>query len=92
VVRTHPVTGRPCLYVTEGHTARIDGLSSEESDALLKQLADQLHNPKFHYRHKWTKGDLLIWDNCSAHHLAIFDYGDTPRRLHRAGVLGPVPV
>lgn len=92
VVRTHPVTGRPCLYVTEGHTARIDGLAAAESDALLKQLADQLHNPAFHYRHRWTRGDLVIWDNCSVHHLAIFDYGTIPRRLHRAGILGPVPV
>ena len=92
VVRTHPVTGRPCLYVTEGHTARIDGLDAGASDALLQQLADHLHNPAFHYRHRWTKGDLLIWDNCSAHHLAIFDYGTIPRRLHRAGILGPAPV
>ncbi len=92
VVRTHPVTGRPCLYVTEGHTARIDGLAAAESDALLQQLADHLHNPAFHYRHRWTKGDLLIWDNCCAHHLAIFDYGTIPRRLHRAGILGPAPV
>ncbi len=92
VVRTHPVTGRPCLYVTEGHTSRIEGLGDEESDALLKQLADHLHDPRFHYRHRWTKGDLLIWDNCSAHHLAIFDYGTKPRRLHRAGVLGTVPI
>ena len=92
VVRTHPVTGRPCLYVTEGHTARIDGMRADESDALLRQLDDHLKNPRFHYRHRWTKGDLLIWDNCSAHHLAIFDYGTIPRRLHRAGIHGPVPV
>lgn len=92
VVRSHPVTGRPCLYVTEGHTARIEGMGAAESDALLRQLADHLKNPRFHYRHRWTKGDLLIWDNCSAHHLAIFDYGTIPRRLHRAGIHGPAPV
>lgn len=92
VVRTHPATGRPCLYVTEGHTASIDGLDAAESEALLKQLADHLRDPRFQYRHRWTRGDLLIWDNCSAHHLAIFDYGTTPRRLHRAGIVGAVPV
>ena len=92
VVRTHPVTGRPCLFVTEGHTAAIDGLPRAESDALLAQIAEQLHDPRFHYRHRWTRGDLLIWDNASAHHLANFDYGSRRRLLHRAGVLGPVPV
>ena len=38
VVRSHPVTGRPCLYVTEGHTARIDGMGAEESDASPPKL------------------------------------------------------
>lgn len=91
VVRTHPVTGRPCLYVTEGHTTKIDGIDEQESDALLNFLGEHLKNPEFQYRHHWTAGDLLIWDNCSAHHLAIFDYGDIPRRMHRAGVLGAAP-
>lgn len=92
VVRTHPVTGRPCLYVTEGHTSHIEGVGREESDQLLTMLSEHLKNPAFHYRHRWQAGDLLIWDNCSAHHLAIFDYGTTPRRLHRAGITGAVPV
>ena len=92
IVRTHPVTGRPCLYVTEGHTSRIEGLADAESAELLGMLDAHLKNPRFHYRHQWKPGDLLIWDNCSAHHLAVFDYGTQPRRLHRAGVVGPVPV
>lgn len=92
VVRTHPVTGRPCLYVTEGHTSHIVGMQPAESAALLAELAEHLHDPRFHYRHHWTPGDLVMWDNCSVHHLAVFDYGSIPRRLHRAGVLGPAPV
>ena len=51
-----------------------------------------LNNPAFHYAHSLRKGDLIVWDNCAVHHLAVFDYGDIPRRLHRAGLLGPVPV
>lgn len=91
VVRTHPLTQRRCLFVTEGHTSSIVGLPAEESDTLLQQLWDQIRKPEFHYRHSWRKGDLIIWDNCAVQHLAVFDYGDVPRRLHRAGVLGPVP-
>jgi taurine dioxygenase len=91
IVRTHPVNGRPCLFVTEGHTSAIVGLPEAESDALLEELWNHLKNPAFHYRHSWRAGDVIVWDNCAVHHLAVFDYGDIPRRLHRAGVLGPVP-
>jgi taurine dioxygenase len=91
VVRTHPRTGRRCLFVTEGHTSSIAGLAATESADLLELLWDQIRKPEFHYRHSWRKGDLVIWDNCAVQHLAIFDYGDIPRRLHRAGVMGAVP-
>ena len=91
VVRTHPRTGRRCLFVTEGHTSSIAGLPAQESADLLGLLWDQIRKPEFHYRHSWRKGDLVIWDNCAVQHLAVFDYGDTPRRLHRAGVMGAVP-
>ncbi|MCC7272023.1 MAG: TauD/TfdA family dioxygenase [Alphaproteobacteria bacterium] len=92
VVRTHPVTGRKCLFVTEGHTASIVGLPEDESAALLERLWAHLKNPAFIYRHNWRVGDLVVWDNCTAHHLAVFDYGDRRRRLYRAGIAGEVPV
>ncbi|MGE0315150.1 MAG: TauD/TfdA dioxygenase family protein [Lautropia sp.] len=91
VVRTHPVTARRCLYVTEGHTAAIAGMSTADSDALLAELTAHLARPEFIYRHHWRPGDLVIWDNCTVHHLAVFDYGERRRRLHRTGICGPVP-
>jgi taurine dioxygenase len=92
VVRTHPANGRKCLFVTEGHTSRIVGLEPAESAQLLDFLTGHLKQPPFQYRHSWRKGDLLVWDNCAVQHLAVFDYGQVPRRLHRAGIAGPVPV
>lgn len=92
VVRRHPVNGRPCLFVTEGHTSEIVGLPPEEGQQLLDFLTDHVKRPEFHYRHSWEPGDLIVWDNCALQHLAVFDYGDIPRRLHRAGILGTVPV
>ena len=92
VVRTHPVTGRRGLFVTEGHTAEIVGLEPEEGRALLDRLNAQVQQPEFQYRHAWRPGDLIVWDNCAVQHLAVFDYGAIPRRLHRSGILGPVPV
>jgi taurine dioxygenase len=91
VVRTHPITGHKCLFVTEGHTQRIVGMSDEESASLLTSLYAHLTKPEFVYRHKWRVGDIVIWDNCSTQHLAINDYGDIPRLMHRAGISGSVP-
>jgi len=91
IVTTHPVTGRKNLFVTEGHTARIAGLPDAESEALLEALWAHIRKPEFIYRHSWRLGDLLIWDNRATQHLAIFDYGDLRRRMHRLETVGPVP-
>jgi taurine dioxygenase len=91
IVAVHPVTGRKNLFVTEGHTARIAGLPEAESEALLEELWAHIRRPEFIYRHSWRVGDLLIWDNRATQHLAIFDYGDRRRRMHRLETIGPVP-
>ena len=93
VVRTHPVTGRKCLYVNEGFTVSIVGLPDREGDALLAELCAHATRPEFQYRHRWRKGDLLMWDNCQTQHLAVGDYALPQRRLmHRTTVKGTVPV
>ena len=92
VFRTHPVTGRKCLYVTEGECTAIEGLPEEEALGLISELHAHLIRPEFHYRHKWRVGDLLMWDNCTCQHLAVQDYKLPQRRLmHRVTVNGSVP-
>lgn len=93
LVRTHPRTGRKCIYVNEGHTARIEGLADAESRALLDELFAWCVRPEFVYRHNWQPGDFVIWDNCATLHRASFDYELPQRRLmHRTTVQGGVPV
>ena len=91
IVRRHPVTGLPCLFVNEAHTTGIVGRSPQISEALLSDLLTHIKSEQFQYRHRWQEGDLLIWDNCAVQHLATFDYGDIPRRMHRTGTYGPAP-
>jgi len=92
VVRTHPVTGRKCLYVNEGFTVSLVGLPEEEGRELLAELCRHATAPEFMYRHKWQAGDLLMWDNCQTQHLAVGDYALPQRRLmHRTTVKGTVP-
>jgi len=93
VVRTHPRTGRKCLYVCDGYTTRILGIPEAESAALLRDLFAHAVRPEFLYRHKWRVGDLLMWDNCAVQHKATFDYAPPLRRLmQRCTIEGEIPV
>ncbi len=92
IVRTHPYTGRKSLYVTAGECVGIEGMSDDEAIDLIAELDAHCVQPEFLYRHKWRVGDLLMWDNASAMHLAICDYALPERRLmHRTTVIGTVP-
>ncbi|MCC7272025.1 MAG: TauD/TfdA family dioxygenase, partial [Alphaproteobacteria bacterium] len=84
LVRTHPVTGRKCLYVSKAATLRIVGLPEEESRALIDELSESILGDDRTYDHRWQVGDLLMWDNCSSQHFAVGDYALPQRRLmHR---------
>jgi taurine dioxygenase len=92
VVRTHPVTGKKCIFVNEGQTDHILDLPEKEGEELLVLLCQQCIRKEFVYRHKWRVGDALMWDNCAAQHLAIADYQLPQRRLmHRTTLSGTVP-
>ena len=98
IVRSHPYTGRKALYVTAGECIGIvlrDGAQMPEDEALdmIAELDAHCVRPEFCYRHSWRIGDLVMWDNASAMHLAICDYALPERRLmHRTTVIGPEPI
>jgi taurine dioxygenase len=93
IVRTHPHTGRKCLYVMRDDCTGIEGTEPEEAEVLIAALADHIVKPAFIYRHQWRPGDLLMWDNCTVQHRAIQDY-DLPLRrvMHRTTMGGAIPV
>ncbi len=74
IVRTHPYTGRKALYVTAGECIGIEGMPEDEALELIAELDAFCVRPEFCYRHRWRVGDLVMWDNASAMHLAICDY------------------
>lgn len=89
IVRKHPYTGKPCLFVNEGYVTEIVGLPRTESDALLDQLFKHCLRDEFIYRHNWRVGDLLMWDNCSTQHCAVSDYdASLRRRMDRTTLTG----
>lgn len=92
IARTHPATGKKCLFINEGYTSSIVGLEVRMSETLLAELLAHATDQRFIYRHHWRVGDLLIWDNCATQHLAIHDYALPQRRLmERTTVKGARP-
>jgi taurine dioxygenase len=94
VVRTHPFTGRKCLYVSKGECEGIEGMETAQALALIAELADRSVEPRFRHTHHWQVHDLLMWDNCTVQHLASFDYAWPKHRrlMHRVTVGGTAPV
>jgi len=85
LVRHHPASGRTSLYLAS-HASHVIGWPVERGRALLKELIAFATQPQFVYQHRWTVGDLVIWDNrCTMHRGRPYD--DTQRRvLHRTTV------
>ena len=92
VVRVHPTTGRPNLFVNPGFTSHIVGVSRVESDGLLRTLYEHMTQPEFVLRHRWRDGDVVIWDNRATMHYAVDDYGKSERRVRRVTIRGGLPV
>jgi alpha-ketoglutarate-dependent 2,4-dichlorophenoxyacetate dioxygenase len=85
LVRHHPASGRTSLYLAS-HASHIIGWPVERGRALIGELIAFASQPQFVYRHSWTVGDLVIWDNrCTMHRGRPYDA--TQRRvLHRTTV------
>ncbi|WP_421995214.1 TauD/TfdA dioxygenase family protein [Reyranella sp.] len=73
VVRTSPRTGRKSLYVAS-HASHIIGMPVPDGRLLLMDLIEHATQPRFVHRHRWRRGDLVIWDNrCTMHRARPFD-------------------
>jgi len=82
IIRVHPETGRKALYFDPGKILSIDGLDERESDALIEELTGYMIQPDGQYRHRWCRGDIVIWDNRCSYHRAAGDYPPEEDRIH----------
>jgi len=90
VIGTHPTTGRRHLAVNKQFTRRIVELEPAESDALLGFLVDHAVQPNHCLRHRWTVGELCLWDERSTQHFATGDHFPARREMARVAVGDPV--
>ena len=92
IVRTHPETGRKCLYLGD-HAESIVGMPYAEGRALIEELNALAVHPDLTYEHRWTPKELIVWDNrCVMHRATPYDPLTQGRVVRRCTVLGEVPV
>jgi alpha-ketoglutarate-dependent taurine dioxygenase len=90
--RVHPLVwtrrnGRRSLLV--GATAgRVLDRPAEQGDALLERLLEWATRPEFTLRHRWRRGDLVIWDNTGMLHRAMPFEPTSLRLMHRTTLVG----
>ncbi len=91
VISTHPETGCNLLFLGRRHAAYVNGMTPEGSEAFLNELWDYGTQERFCYTHRWSKGDVVVWDNrATVHKRDGFD-PDSRRVLYAAQVEGHKP-
>ncbi|MFJ3196518.1 TauD/TfdA dioxygenase family protein [Streptomyces griseoviridis] len=89
VVVRHPENGRKLLFVNAPYTSHIPQLSRTESDTLLEMLyAHIARTPLLHCRVRWQERTLVLWDNRSVQHHAVWDYFPHTREGRRVAIDG----
>ena len=88
VIRTHPVTGKKLIYVNRGFTSHIEGVSKDESDAILQYLFKHVENAYWQCRFRWEPHSVAFWDNRCTQHLAVWDYYPNTRSGFRVQIEG----
>ncbi|HZP28419.1 MAG TPA: TauD/TfdA family dioxygenase, partial [Acidimicrobiia bacterium] len=92
LVRVHPVTGRPALYLCGAYVRGIVGLHADESDALLGFLRTRLHDPNLQCRWRWRAHDVAVWDERCTNHRALADHFPARRVVRRCTVGSGIPL
>ena len=88
VVRVHPETGRKSLFVGQRVRGFV-GMTQEESAPILAFLNEHAASYEFTFRHRWSVGDIVMWDNRCTQHLALPDFDQTKtRHMIRCSLLG----
>ncbi|MFM2114322.1 MAG: hypothetical protein RI908_63 [Actinomycetota bacterium] len=90
VVR-HPETGKEVLFFNRAYVRDLLGVEADRVQPLLDWLHAHTTDARFTLRHRWSAGDLVIWDNRSTQHYALNDYAGFRRELHRTTVAGARP-
>jgi taurine dioxygenase len=91
IVRTHPETGRKCLFLGD-HAETILGMGYDEGRDFIETLNERIVALARIYTHRWRQGDFMVWDNrCLLHKAESYDTAREARVVRRCTVLGEAP-
>ena len=91
IVRTHAESGRRCVFLGD-HAESIVGMPYDAGRALIEELNALIVHDDLTYRHRWSAGQLIAWDNrCVLHRATPYDPAVQRRMIRRCTVLGEVP-
>ena len=83
----HPATGLPSLLLGTMVIKGIVGLNPNDGADLLARLLDHATSSAYLYTHRWSRNDLIIWDNRALLHSASpCDSTLNFRLLYRAAI------
>jgi alpha-ketoglutarate-dependent taurine dioxygenase len=93
---THPLvwthrSGRKSLLIG-AHADHVVGMDADESRALLDDLMERATRDDLVYRHRWSAGDTVIWDNTGVMHRATPYPAGSPREMLRTTIFGSEPI
>jgi len=88
-VATHPVTGKPILFVNPMHVHGIVGMEKDEAWELVEELARHATQQRFVYYHNWRVGDVVMWDERATMHSGAGDYEPSERRVMLRTIVYP---
>jgi taurine dioxygenase len=91
VIRTHPETGKPLIFVNTAFTSHVEGLSERDSRWLLERLYATAADPEVQCRFHWRPGSIAFWDNRVCQHFAASDYYPARRVMERVTIAGCRP-
>ena len=92
LVRTHPETGEPALYVCDTYAVGIEGMTTHEARPIIEFLVQHATQHAFTCRLRWQPGMVCMWDNAATMHLGPNDYDGFRREMYRTTTAGSVPV
>ena len=88
VMRTHPETKQPHLFINPTFTIGIEGMSDAQGAALLDELYTKMYStPEYACRFRWSDGSVALWDNRACQHYACGDFWPQRRQMERVTVL-----
>ena len=89
MVLKQPVSERKGLYFDPLQTYGIEDMDVSESRPLLDELTAHITQPNFIFKHRWRRGDIVLWDNCRVlHRREPFD-PMVPRLMKRTTIFLP---